>query len=360
MNSTHDSPDLDVSTSPGGLRFRAATIDAALADARRELGEIEIVEANRIRRGGVGGFFATDLGIEIVVRPVDERSRSEQAPEPDDEYVDTSAMPTRPPFYDRTREPEASPTETAKRRSTAASPRTAASVEAGADTSITTELERLLTAATDAERVERDRGSFAQVLATHEQRIATDAEPARMHRGTATDTQLEMAPNAVRPTTARPITTPSLTARPMTARAEAVPPAGASMAAVPRSEARAEAQIESRADDHGEPLDVPRAALRRDVGDEQHSMPPAAQPAPETAPPNGAVEPARRSRRTPTQRDPWRRSIDVAAGAVGRLVEQLSDVAPVEGSRMKALSRLSVSVTMPDGAVVEFSAELDG
>lgn len=52
-------------------RFRAETFDAAVALANAELGEhIDIVEANRIRRGGLGGFFATDLGVEIVVRPV--------------------------------------------------------------------------------------------------------------------------------------------------------------------------------------------------------------------------------------------------------------------------------------------------
>lgn len=51
-------------------RYRAATFDEAVALANRELGEhVDIVEANRIRRGGLGGFFATDLGVEIVVRP---------------------------------------------------------------------------------------------------------------------------------------------------------------------------------------------------------------------------------------------------------------------------------------------------
>ena len=47
--------------------FRAATLDDAVAAARSELGpEVELIEAHRVRRGGLGGFFATDLGVEIV------------------------------------------------------------------------------------------------------------------------------------------------------------------------------------------------------------------------------------------------------------------------------------------------------
>ncbi|MEM8745190.1 MAG: hypothetical protein AAGF91_00700 [Actinomycetota bacterium] len=50
--------------------FRAATLDEAVAAARSELGpEVELVEAHRVRRGGLGGFFATDLGVEIVAAP---------------------------------------------------------------------------------------------------------------------------------------------------------------------------------------------------------------------------------------------------------------------------------------------------
>ncbi|HWL43417.1 MAG TPA: hypothetical protein VNQ73_10775 [Ilumatobacter sp.] len=57
--------------SSGLHRFRAPTFDEAVALANAELGEhVEVVEANRIRRGGLGGFFATDLGIEVVVRAV--------------------------------------------------------------------------------------------------------------------------------------------------------------------------------------------------------------------------------------------------------------------------------------------------
>ena len=60
----------DIAVSPESRRFRASTYDEALAAAIDELGAgIQVVEANRIRRGGLGGFFATDLGVEITVVP---------------------------------------------------------------------------------------------------------------------------------------------------------------------------------------------------------------------------------------------------------------------------------------------------
>lgn len=50
--------------------FRAATLDAAVEAARAELGpDVELIEAHRVRRGGLGGFFATDLGVEIIAAP---------------------------------------------------------------------------------------------------------------------------------------------------------------------------------------------------------------------------------------------------------------------------------------------------
>lgn len=48
-------------------RFEAATLEEALEQARREAGpEATAVEANRVRRGGVGGFFAKQY-VEVVV-----------------------------------------------------------------------------------------------------------------------------------------------------------------------------------------------------------------------------------------------------------------------------------------------------
>ncbi len=73
---------------PRRRAFRAATLDDAVAAARAELGpDVELLEANRVRRGGLGGFFATDLGVEIVAAPQSPAagaatSTSETAPVP--------------------------------------------------------------------------------------------------------------------------------------------------------------------------------------------------------------------------------------------------------------------------------------
>jgi hypothetical protein len=57
--------------------FRAATIEEAVAEAERTLGRrVSLVGANRIRRGGLGGFFAADLGVEVVVSPIEETVES--------------------------------------------------------------------------------------------------------------------------------------------------------------------------------------------------------------------------------------------------------------------------------------------
>lgn len=67
MTMLHESPDPVVD--PSARRFRAPTVEQALTDARAELGpDVEVLDASRIRRGGVGGFFATDLGVEVAIR----------------------------------------------------------------------------------------------------------------------------------------------------------------------------------------------------------------------------------------------------------------------------------------------------
>jgi hypothetical protein len=52
-------------------RVRGATIEDALNQARTEFGtsDVRVLHATRLRRGGVGGFFAKDLGVELVVAP---------------------------------------------------------------------------------------------------------------------------------------------------------------------------------------------------------------------------------------------------------------------------------------------------
>jgi len=55
------------------LRFRAPTLEGAIALAETSLGSrVRVVAANRIRRGGIGGFFASDLGVEVTVALDDE------------------------------------------------------------------------------------------------------------------------------------------------------------------------------------------------------------------------------------------------------------------------------------------------
>jgi len=55
------------------LKFRAPTLEEAVALAERSLGSrVRVLSANRIRRGGVGGFFASDLGVEVMVTPESE------------------------------------------------------------------------------------------------------------------------------------------------------------------------------------------------------------------------------------------------------------------------------------------------
>jgi hypothetical protein len=72
------------------LRFRGATYLAACEAARQALGATPyVLEANRVRRGGIGGFFATDLGVEITVVPADD-----DAPVRPAELVDDATLPT--------------------------------------------------------------------------------------------------------------------------------------------------------------------------------------------------------------------------------------------------------------------------
>lgn len=73
-------------------RFRAQTVEEALRQAREVLGDdASIIEANRVRRGGIGGFFATELGVEVLVVPGDGEGRRPvgAASAKDDESVAT-------------------------------------------------------------------------------------------------------------------------------------------------------------------------------------------------------------------------------------------------------------------------------
>jgi len=55
------------------VKFRGATYDAAVEAAEKALGpRVKVLAADRIRRGGIGGFFATELGVEVTVAMHDE------------------------------------------------------------------------------------------------------------------------------------------------------------------------------------------------------------------------------------------------------------------------------------------------
>lgn len=63
----------------GRRTFRGETWEAALETARAEMGpNVRVISANRLRRGGVFGFFATEIGYEVVV---EEGSRPSGVPE---------------------------------------------------------------------------------------------------------------------------------------------------------------------------------------------------------------------------------------------------------------------------------------
>lgn len=52
---------------PERRTYRAESLEVALEAARAELGPgVRVVSANRMRRGGVLGFFATEIGVEVV------------------------------------------------------------------------------------------------------------------------------------------------------------------------------------------------------------------------------------------------------------------------------------------------------
>ena len=73
MTNLHEASDVSATLRESDLsirRFRGSSYDEALAAAQAELGEnIRVIGADKIRRGGLGGFFATDLGVEVAVAP---------------------------------------------------------------------------------------------------------------------------------------------------------------------------------------------------------------------------------------------------------------------------------------------------
>ncbi len=368
-------------------RFRAPTIDAALADARAALGDdVRIVEANRIRRGGVGGFFATDLGVELIVAIGPESADGDSANLGGDEitvgvvdaapeYLDavlparhlprasattsptsptapvaaSAASSGKPHFYDRVVE-ESAP-----------EPVPAAATSPG--------IQRLLDTATSAERrpATVSRATFADHLARHlddggganptvvvargSSAPSVDVADVRVPNPTVdADMPIDQRAEAVTASTA--VGEPSVAHS--GASADAATEIARATAATPSSDAAMSDSAGAAPGSTGDP-----SALANDATPDAPAE--AASAEVDTGPARGTPNASRRSASSSkTARDPLRRPIDLAAGAVGRLVEQLSDVSPVEGSRMRDLSRLVVRVTTPDGATIEIAAELHG
>jgi hypothetical protein len=87
---------------PQARTVRGSTVEEALEIARRELGvqDVRVLKASRMRRGGVGGFFAKELGVELLVAPATMQSfeemlsygRSHTQPETSHEYVTEAAL----------------------------------------------------------------------------------------------------------------------------------------------------------------------------------------------------------------------------------------------------------------------------
>jgi len=271
MQSTQPSPE---QTAP--RRFRAATIDEALEAARRELGpDIELVEANRIRRGGVGGFFATELGVEIVV----------DVPP----YFAGATATGKPHFYDRVVEEEI-----------------------GAPSG----LDRLIENAARAERV-ANRDVATAGGSSGDDRTAHDLSSFAEHF-------------------AREMSEHVPSARPEVPQPTAAPPAR----------------------DLDELAELPRARRIAPEPSPQPAVEPAVERPVERAPRTRRSE--RKAPASAAKRDPLRRPSELAAAAASRLISDLAEVVARDGSRVEDLARLRVSITTPDGAVIELTAEMDG
>lgn len=105
------------------LTFRGVSLDQAIEAAEAELGpRIRVLGANHIRRGGIGGFFASDLGVEITVAVEEETAEEalgriveETAIQERDRWreridsVAEAAVPTRPTFAETMRRVDPEP-----------------------------------------------------------------------------------------------------------------------------------------------------------------------------------------------------------------------------------------------------------
>lgn len=286
----------DHPSKPGERSFRGASIDEALANARAVLGDdVEALAANRIRRGGVGGFFSTDLGVEVIVAvPHDQPSELPETPGQDG--------PATPAGIDRL-------LEAADRQE-----RHSRAEMFGSTSDAPSETPTLVSA------------PFVEHLRRHL------LETGQLDEADLIDAQMR----AIEPAAKQPLRRiPDTPTAPMPAPMERV--------TADASEADAPA------------VDVPAATAL--VADASAVGP--SEPTPIIPEPTREIQPTT-DRGPGRRRDPLRRPVDLATGAVGRLVEQLCEVPATRGSRADRLSRVYVSVTTPDGDMIEVGADLNG
>lgn len=329
------------------MRFRAATLDEAIAVAEHSLGtRVRVVAANRIRRGGIGGFFASDLGVEVTVALDEEtieqaleRLVAETAADERDQWLgherqDTvtlsgradSPMPSgvRPPAAERDRRDDIV-------TAPAAAPARAAGPTMVRVEQIIEELQALTAAPLFGD--ERVRPTFARMRREAEER----AEAAAVHEAAA-------AQPAAQPVT-QPVVEPAAQPDELLVRqvVAIVPPARPSFPPSPGEIAKAAAAA-AAAKSH-----TFRRELRTPstVVETPEAVEPAQQvsaPAPEPAPAPAAARPASSSA-------PSRRQVELAVAAADQLIESLK--------HDDGVKRLSVRVVLRTGDQREVEAEAE-
>jgi hypothetical protein len=98
LTQRHDDTAVKAVGSDEPIRFRAGTLEEAVELAEKSLGaRTRVIAANQLRRGGIGGFFASDLGVEISVVVEEETVEEALA-----RIVDGAAAEERELWRDRT------------------------------------------------------------------------------------------------------------------------------------------------------------------------------------------------------------------------------------------------------------------
>jgi hypothetical protein len=308
-------------------RFRAATIDEALAQVRASLGDdAQIVEANRIRRGGIGGFFATELGVEVVARGAHDLSEmSSDAPsvfEPFGAATAPLATPVaRPIARQAWRDAAAAIDELAMPESHTGS-HTGSPVEPGASSMVAL-IER-------ADAIEREPSSFADHFLRE---LMHDAD------------ELRRSPSRNR---VLPTIEPEVAA----ARREAVLSAPSVAPAAPRAAAPRRAPL-------GDQLPLPGVAAKQPMLDEP-AHPENGEP---TLPGMPAAAAKPRPRRKPTARRAANSRPEAAPPAddmIRDLIDHCVRLATADdGSEDGAdsPSKIALAITLGDGSVIKVSVE---